>query len=80
LGRGDKNEALWNSTVSKHAHTYTDGTASPWVFFLQIILTVKAPRYLYTLAMSQVSYKEGAKTTMVTKNLTSKFGLSRYCT
>jgi hypothetical protein len=39
---------------------------------------VKAPRDLYTLAMSQVSYKERTKTTMVTKNCTSKVGLSRF--
>jgi hypothetical protein len=42
--------------------------------FLQV-LAVKAPRDFYTLAMSQVSYKERTKTTMVTKNWTSKVGL-----
>jgi hypothetical protein len=36
--------------------------------FLQKVLAVKAPRDLYTLAMSKVSYKERTKTTMVTKN------------
>ena len=46
--------------------------------FLQKVLAVKAPRDLYTLAMSQVSYKERTKTTMVTKNWTSKVGLSRF--
>jgi hypothetical protein len=44
---------------------------------LQKVLAVKAPRYLYTLAMSQVSYKERTKTMMVTKNWTSTVGLSR---
>jgi hypothetical protein len=39
---------------------------------------VKAPRDLYTLAMSQVSYNERTKTNMVTKNRTSKDGLSRF--
>jgi hypothetical protein len=38
---------------------------------------VKAPRDLITIAISQVSYKERAKTTMVTKNW-SKVGLSRF--
>jgi hypothetical protein len=33
---------------------------------------------MYTLAMSQVSYEEKTKTTMVTKNCTSKVGLSRF--
>jgi hypothetical protein len=39
---------------------------------------VKAPRDLYTLAISQVSYKERTKTTMFTKDWTSKVGLSRF--
>jgi hypothetical protein len=38
---------------------------------------MKASRGLYTLAMSQVSYKERAKTTIVTKNWTSEVGLSK---
>ena len=45
---------------------------------LQKVLAVKAPGDLYTLAMSQVSYKERTNTTMVTKNWTSKVGLSRF--
>ena len=45
---------------------------------LQRVLAVKAPGDLYTLAMSQVSYKERTNTTMVTKNWTSKVGLSRF--
>jgi hypothetical protein len=53
---------------SKYADTFTDGTVSPWVFFLQKVLAVKAPKDLYTLAMSQVSYKKRTKTTTVTKN------------
>jgi hypothetical protein len=40
-------------------------TVSTWVF-LQKFLAVKAPRDLYNLAMSQVSYKERTKTTMIT--------------
>jgi hypothetical protein len=43
--------------------------------FLQKIMAVKAPRDWYTLAISQVFYKERAKTTMVTKNWTFKVGL-----
>jgi hypothetical protein len=39
---------------------------------------MKAPRDLYNLAMSQVSYKERTKTTMVAKNWNSKVGLSRF--
>jgi hypothetical protein len=46
--------------------------------FLQKVLGVKAQRDLYNLAMSQVSYKERTKTTMVTKKWTSKVGLSRF--
>jgi hypothetical protein len=46
--------------------------------FLQKVLDVKAPRDLYNLAMSQASYKERIKTIMVTKNWTSKVGLSRF--
>jgi hypothetical protein len=46
--------------------------------FLQKVLAVKAPRDLYNVAMSQVSYKERTKTTMVTKNWTSKVRLSRF--
>jgi hypothetical protein len=38
---------------------------------------VKATRDWYTLAMSQVSYKEKTKTIVVTKNRTSKVGLSK---
>ena len=60
---------------SKHADTFTDGTVSPCFF-------CKSFGYessnLYTLAMSQVSYKERTKTTMVTKNWTSKVGLARF--
>ncbi len=51
---------------SKQANTFTDDIVSPWVF-LQKVLAVKAPRDLYTLAMSQVSYKERTKTTMSPK-------------
>jgi hypothetical protein len=40
-------------------------------------VALKAPRNLYTLAMSQLSYKERTKTAMVTKNWTSKDELSR---
>jgi hypothetical protein len=39
---------------------------------------VKAPRDFYILAISQVSSKERNKTTMVTKNWTSKVLLSRF--
>jgi predicted nucleotidyltransferase component of viral defense system len=46
--------------------------------FLQKVLPVKAPRDLYTLAMSRVSYKERTKTTMVIKNWTSKVRISRF--
>jgi hypothetical protein len=46
--------------------------------FFQKVLAMKATRDLYTLAMSQVSYKERTKTTMVTKNWASKVGLSRF--
>jgi hypothetical protein len=60
---------------SKHADTFTNGIVSPWVFFLQKVLAVKAPRDLYTLAMSRVSYKETTKTIMVSKNWTYKVGL-----
>ena len=28
---------------NKHADTFTDGTVSPWVFFSQKVLAVKAP-------------------------------------
>ena len=35
---------------------------------LQKVLAVKAPGDLYTLAMSQLSYKERTNTTMVTKD------------
>ena len=45
---------------------------------LQKVLAMKAPGDLYTLAMSQVSYKERTNTTMVTKNWSSKVGLSRF--
>ena len=45
---------------------------------LQKVLAVKAPGDLYTLAMSQVSYKERTNTTMVTKDWSSKIGLSRF--
>jgi hypothetical protein len=45
---------------------------------LQKVLAVKAPRYLYNLAISQVSCNERTKTTMVTINWTSKVGLSRF--
>jgi hypothetical protein len=37
-------------------------------WFFQKVLAVSASRDLYTLAMSQVSYRERTKTTMVTKN------------
>ena len=43
---------------------------------LQKVLAVKAPGDLYTLAISQVSYKDRTNTTMVTKNWTSNVGLS----
>jgi hypothetical protein len=39
---------------------------------------VKTPRDLLSLAMSQVFYKERTKTTIATKNCTSKVGLSRF--
>jgi hypothetical protein len=39
---------------------------------------VKAPKDLYTLAMSKIFFKERTKTTMVNKNWTSKIGLSRF--
>ena len=45
---------------------------------LQKVLAVKAPGDLYTLAMSQVSYKDRTNTTTVTKNWTSNVGLSRF--
>jgi len=45
---------------------------------LQKVLAMKAPRDLYKLAMSQVSYKERTNKTMVTKNWTNKVGLSRF--
>ena len=45
---------------------------------LQKVLALKAPGDLYTLAISQVSYKERTNTAMVTKNWSSKVGLSRY--
>jgi hypothetical protein len=41
---------------SKHAHTFTNGALSPRVY-LQV-LAVRAPRDLYTLAISQEFYKE----------------------
>jgi hypothetical protein len=40
--------------------------------FLQKFLVVKAPSDFHVLAMSQVSYKEIPKTTMVTKNCIGK--------
>ncbi len=46
--------------------------------FLQKVLAVEAPRDLYTLAISQVSYKERTKTILVTQNWTSKVGFSRF--
>jgi hypothetical protein len=80
LGRGDKNVALWNCKYSKHAYTFTIGAVSHCFFvcFFAKIMAMKAPRDLHTLAMSQVSYTERSKTTMVTKNWTSKVGLSRF--
>ena len=45
---------------------------------LQKVLAVKAPGDLYTLAMSQVSYKDRTNMTMVTKNWTSNVGLLRF--
>ena len=45
---------------------------------LQKVCASKAPTDLYSLAMSQVSYKERTKSTMVTKNCISKVGLSRF--
>ena len=42
------------------------------------VLAVKAPGDLYTLAMSQVSYKERTNTSMVTKDWSSKNGISRF--
>ena len=41
-------------------------------------MVVKALRDFSTLAMSQVSYKERTKTSIVAKNLTSKVRLSRF--
>jgi hypothetical protein len=52
---------------SKHADTFTNGTVSPWVFLAKSSGAVKAPRHLYTLAMSQVSYKERTKTQWLPK-------------
>jgi hypothetical protein len=45
---------------------------------LQKVLAMKAPKDLYKLAMSQVSYKERTNKTMVNKNWTNKVGLSRF--
>ena len=45
---------------------------------LQKVLAMKAPRDLYKLAMSQVSYKEKTNKTMVTKNWTNKVGISQF--
>ena len=45
---------------------------------LQKVCASKAPTDLYSLAMSQVSYKERTKSTMVTKNCISKVGLSQF--
>ncbi len=48
--------------------------------FLQKVLAVKAPkapRDLYTLAMSRIFYKEITKTIMITKYWTYKVGLAR---
>ena len=42
---------------------------------LQKVCALKAPTDIYNLAMSQVSYKERTKSTMVTKNYISKVGL-----
>ena len=45
---------------------------------LQKVLAVKDPGDLYTLAMSQVSYKERTNTTMVTKDWSTQICLSRF--
>ena len=46
--------------------------------FSQKELAIKAPEDLYTLAISQVLYKERTNLTMVTKDRTFKIGLSRF--
>ena len=47
-----------------------------------LVMAVKAPGDLYSLAMSQVSYNERTNTTMVTKDWSAKIGLkiSQQCT
>jgi hypothetical protein len=77
LERGDKNAALKIALSRRHTETFTDCTVSPWVFF-EKALAVKAPRDLYTLAMSQVSYKERTKTTIVFKNCILKLDTQEF--
>jgi hypothetical protein len=64
---------------SKHADILTDGTVSPWVFFAKSFGCKSSKKFVHPCnESSQVSYKERTKTTMVTKNWTSKVRLSRF--
>ena len=70
--------ALWNCTALQTYSHLLKWPCANLVVLYKKFRPLKALGDLYTLAMSQVSYTERTITTMVTKDWSTKIGLSRF--